>query len=309
MASFEQIVNSSTLNVVVPNVILDFPTKDIEHCAWLSKLRLGSEGTERERAFFGISRVFFLSLPSLICWLSSLDESLDFFLVLCLEQPDDAAADPAHPPLALLSFLVHTQVSYDAAYISPASVFNPSVPRLGTPPRTTSLKSTAGSGGLHVPPSIFPQNTPNPAPVTTEQGRRYVRAEGVTLASGMWGEELDTSKPGQVKGRDAFALLWDETAGVWVAVYRMCVNVGAFSKTFDRLSHSHSVPGSILAVARSRSVALSHSIDHCKGEADSHDASQGCPFNYVRGSRGPTRVAQVCGHGDLQRCARNRRRL
>jgi hypothetical protein len=209
-------------------------------------------------------------------------------------------ADPAHPPLAILSFLAHTQVSYDAAYISPASLSNPSVPRLGTPPRTTSLKSTAGSGGLHVPPNIFPQNTPNPAPVTTEQSRRYVRAEGVPLASGMWGEELDTSKPGQDKDRDAFALLWDETAGIWVAVYRMCVNVGAFTKSFDRLSHSYSVPGSILAVARSRPVALSHSIDHYKGEADSHDASQGCPFGHVRGSRRPTRVAQVCGHGDLQ---------
>jgi len=86
-----------------------------------------------------------------------------------------------------------------------------------------SLKPTTGGGGLHVTPSIFPPNTPNPAPVTTEQDRRYVRAEGVTLVSGMWGEEPDTKS---VKDRDAFALLWDETAGVWVAVYRMCVNVG-----------------------------------------------------------------------------------
>jgi hypothetical protein len=243
--------------------------------------RIGGNGARASFLRYCISRVSFLPPPSLICWLPSLDESLDFFLVLCLEQSKDAPADPAHPPLALLSFLAHTQVSYDAAYISPASVSSPSVPQLGTPPRTTSLKSTAGSGGLHVPPSIFPPGTPNPAPVTTEQGRRYVRAEGVTLASGMWGEELDTSKPGQVKDRDTFALLWDETAGVWVAVYRMCVNVGAFSKTLDRLSHSLCVPGSILAVARSRPVALSHSIDHCKGEADSHDASQGCPFDYV----------------------------
>jgi hypothetical protein len=169
---------------------------------------------------------FFLSLPSLICWFPLLDESLDFFLVLCLEQLGDVPADPARPPLALLSFLTHIQVSYDASYISPVSVSTPSVPRLGTPPRTTSLKSTTGSSGLHAPPSIFPPNTPNPAPVTTEQDRRYVRAEGVTLVSGMWGEELDPAKPGQVKDRDAFALLWDETAGVWVAIYRMCVNVG-----------------------------------------------------------------------------------
>jgi hypothetical protein len=87
--------------------------------------------------------------------------------------------------------------------------------------------SHEGNGGPHVPPSIFPPNTPNPSPVTTEQDRRYVRAEGVTLVSGMWGEELDPTKSGQVKDRDAFALLWDEIACVWVAVYRMCVNVGA----------------------------------------------------------------------------------
>ena len=56
MASFKEIVDSSILNVVVPNVVLDFPTKDIEHSAWLSRLR--SEGIERERAFFGIFFLF-----------------------------------------------------------------------------------------------------------------------------------------------------------------------------------------------------------------------------------------------------------
>jgi hypothetical protein len=221
MTSFEEIVSSATLNVIVPNVVLEFPTKDIDHSAWLRRLR--SEEIERERAFFGISRFPFLSLSSLIRWFLSLDECLDFFFVLSLEKPEEAPVDPAHPPLTLLSFLTHTQVSYDATYISPASVSALSVPRLGTPPRIMSLKPTAGSGGLHVPPNIFPPNTPNPAPVTTEQDRRYVRAEGVTLVSGMWGEELDIKS---VKDRDAFTLLWDETAGVWVAVYRMSVNVG-----------------------------------------------------------------------------------
>jgi hypothetical protein len=62
--------------------------------------------------------------------------------------------------------------------------------------------------------------------MTTEQDRRYVRAEGVTLMSGMWGEESDSAKVRQVNDRDSFALLWDETASVWVAIYRMCVNVG-----------------------------------------------------------------------------------
>jgi hypothetical protein len=51
MAPFEEIVNSSTLDVIVPNVILDFPTKDTNHSAWLSRLR--SDEIARERAFFG----------------------------------------------------------------------------------------------------------------------------------------------------------------------------------------------------------------------------------------------------------------
>ncbi len=159
-----------------------------------------------------------------MCWL---DEFLDFLFVLRLEQPDDAPSDPAHPPLGLLSLLTCTQVSYDATYISPAPAPAQPAPRLGTPPRTISLKPTAGNGALHVPPNIFPPNTPNPTPVTTEQDRRYVRAEGMTLVSGTWGEVSDPAKAKLVEDRDAFALLWDETAGVWVAVYRMCINVGA----------------------------------------------------------------------------------
>jgi hypothetical protein len=62
--------------------------------------------------------------------------------------------------------------------------------------------------------------------MTTEQDRGYVRAEGVTLVSGMWGEESDPTKARQVNDRDSFALLWDETASVWVVIFRMCVNVG-----------------------------------------------------------------------------------
>ncbi|KAI9457523.1 TRAPP trafficking subunit Trs65-domain-containing protein [Russula earlei] len=203
MPTFEQIINSSTLNVIVPNASLEFPTTDIDGQAWLEKLR--SKDIERERAFF--------------------DECLDFFLVLCLEQPDEAFADPAHPPSALLSFLAHTQVSYEAIYITPAPASSLPVSRLDTMPRTTSLKPIAGNGGLHVPPSIFPPNTPNPTPLTTEQDRRYVRTEGVALVSGIWGEEVDSSQPRRIKDRDAFALLWDEISHVWVAVYRMCIEV------------------------------------------------------------------------------------
>lgn len=207
MASFDRFVNSSKLNVFVPNVVLQFPPQDINYSTWIRKLR--SDKVERKRAFF--------------------DEFLDFFLVLCLEHPDEASFDPAHPPSALLAFLAHTQVSYDASYISSASASSPSTPRQSALPRTASLKPSAETGVLHVPPSIFPPNTPHPTPMTTEQDRRYVHAEGVTLVSGMWGEESDPANARQVNDRDSFTLLWDETASVWVAIYRMCVNVAFLS--------------------------------------------------------------------------------
>ena len=54
-----------------------------------------------------------------------------------------------------------------------------------------------------------------------------MRTEGVTLKSGTWGKASDPTKERLLKDRDAFALLWDEMVGVWVAVYRMCINVGA----------------------------------------------------------------------------------
>lgn len=62
MVSFERIVNSSTLNVIVPNVVLEFPPQDIDYSAWVRKLR--SDKVERERAFFGISYgvLFFIQL-------------------------------------------------------------------------------------------------------------------------------------------------------------------------------------------------------------------------------------------------------
>ena len=126
-----------------------------------------------------------------MCWL---DEFLDFLLVLRLEQPDDAPTDPTPPPLAHLSLLSCVQVSYDATYISPAPIPAQPSPRIGTPPRTTSLKPTPGSSVLHVPPNIFPLTTPNPTPITTEQDRRYVRTEGVTLVSGTWGQASDPTK-------------------------------------------------------------------------------------------------------------------
>ena len=53
MASFERFVNSSTLDITVPNEVLEFPPQDIDYSTWVRKLR--SDKVERERAFFGIS--------------------------------------------------------------------------------------------------------------------------------------------------------------------------------------------------------------------------------------------------------------
>ncbi|KAI0065986.1 hypothetical protein BV25DRAFT_1989048 [Artomyces pyxidatus] len=203
MATFEQIVNSSTLDVVVPNTSLGFPSQEVEPTQWLQKLN--ADDVERRLAFF--------------------DEYLDFLLVLRLESPDDTLTDSSQPPIALLSFLTHTQVSYDATYISPLPLSAAPIPRVGTPPRTVSLKAKAKG---HVPPSIFPPSTPNPTPATADQDKRYVRAEGTTLASGVWGEEKDAHGQGKGAGkedRDAFALLWDAGKKVWTAVFRMSVSV------------------------------------------------------------------------------------
>jgi hypothetical protein len=224
MVTFEQIVNSSILDIIVPNVSFRFPTQDIDHGPWLEKLR--SEQVERKRAFFGSPTVSFLP-PSLTHLWLFLDEFLDFFFLLHLEKPGEESVHPAHPPFTLLSFLAHAQVSYDATYISRASASTLSAPPLGgTPPRTASVKQNARKGA-NVPPGMFPVNTPSPTPVTTEQNRSYVCAEGVKLASGIWGEEPGPVKERPVEAKDSFALLWDKTSGNWVAVYRMCVNVGA----------------------------------------------------------------------------------
>ena len=149
--------------------------------------------------------------------------------------------DPAKPPPSLVAFLAHAQISYEASYISrhPVStVPDPSASsitslgslRLSTPPRATSSKARS-----HVPPSIFPPNTPNPTPVTAEQDKQYVKSEGAVLASGVWGEGQNTQGKGKEDGKqgmEAFALLWEPEQKEWIAVYRMTVNVGECTLVF-----------------------------------------------------------------------------
>lgn len=119
------------------------------------------------------------------------------------------------------------------------------------PPQTQGHKARG-----HVPPSIVPPVTPHPTPSTRVEDRRYaganVREQGVLLVGGIWGEERDGRKSlsnGTVfeKGRQSaeeaeqkeesrFQLLWDEKDGVWVAVYKLWIDVGAtFSVSFISL--------------------------------------------------------------------------
>jgi len=56
MATFEHIVNSAGLEVIVPNTTLGFPTGDIAAEDWLARLK--SKNVERKLAFFGMDVAF-----------------------------------------------------------------------------------------------------------------------------------------------------------------------------------------------------------------------------------------------------------
>ncbi|KAI0035204.1 TRAPP trafficking subunit Trs65-domain-containing protein [Vararia minispora EC-137] len=199
--SFESTVANCSLDIVVPDTTVGFLGRDDDEKEWLTKLK--SENVERKLTFF--------------------DEQLQFLLVLRLAHPEDVEpADAAHPPPYLLSFLAHTQVSYEASYISALSHAPPPAIRLNAPPRTTSsgLKPRG-----HLPPSIIPPATPNPMPATAENDRRYMRSEGTPLTSGVWGESASDDEP-------SFALLWDQELDVWTAVFRLRLNVAYFEMPY-----------------------------------------------------------------------------
>jgi hypothetical protein len=151
------------------------------------------------------------------------DEQLQFLLVLRLGHPEDEElVNPAKPSPVLLSFLAHTQISFDAAYISPLSHAPPPAVRMNAPPRA--------SGGLkprgHLPPSIIPPATPNPMPATAEHDRRYMRSEGTPLTSGVWGESTDDDEL-------SFAILWDSELDLWTVIFRLRINIGEHTTKFS----------------------------------------------------------------------------
>lgn len=132
----------------------------------------------------------------------------------------DSPLEPDCPPTDVVTFLAHLQVSLEATYISatPTVPDNPHSARLSAPPRTSSagrLKSRLNNAH----PSIFPPHTPNPTPSTADNDRRYVRSEGTLLLASIWGQDASENS------QEAFSLILSEADRVWVAVYRLAVNV------------------------------------------------------------------------------------
>ena len=130
------------------------------------------------------------------------------------------------PPVTLLSFLAHLQITWDASYISslpppPPSPSPLSDGKLAVPSRTVSIPKPKTDSLMPTHPSIFPPNTPNPAPSTNEADRQYVQAQGTPLRFGIWGEATDPKNP----HAESFSLIWSGKYKTWIAIYKMTVQV------------------------------------------------------------------------------------
>ncbi|KAF8635606.1 hypothetical protein AX15_000246 [Amanita polypyramis BW_CC] len=191
--SFDQTFTSATLDVAVPDTSLDIPSQETID-DWLARVRTGS--VDRKQAFF--------------------DEQLRAFLIVRIKQP--APEDDA-PPQPLLSLLAHLQVSFEATYISPVpdTPQDPRITNLSTPPKSSSLSK--GNPRLSLHPSIFPPNTPNPTPSTSEYDRKYLTSEGTLLLASIWGQT--SSKD----AKEGFTLVWSPEEQVWAAIYSFSLTV------------------------------------------------------------------------------------
>ncbi|KAL4242383.1 hypothetical protein ABKN59_011869, partial [Abortiporus biennis] len=217
MSAFEELFNSAELNVVAPTSSVGFPqTNSFSADDWLEKLE--DESLDRKMAFF--------------------DEHLDFVLTIRFEnseplEEESLSATPPKPPIELLTFLAHLQISYDASYISslPSVVTSTPESNLGpVPPRTISITRNKATTLAPNHPSIFPPSTPHPVPSTAASDRQYVQSQGTLLRAGIWGEStLDTAAP----STDTFALLWSSADKIWVAAYKMTVQVSFMSTMFS----------------------------------------------------------------------------
>ncbi|CAL1706026.1 unnamed protein product [Somion occarium] len=210
MSNLEEYFNSAVLDVITPIVSVGFPPHEDIHAAnaWLEAVE--DENVDRNLAFF--------------------DENLAFVLLLRFgyEQFDEDGLEdtkPRKPPISLLSFLAHLQISWDASYISslppPPSPSPTADGRPPVPSRTVSIPKTKATSLMPVHPSIFPPSTPHPLPSTGDADRQYVQAQGTPLRFGVWGENSNLE---DAQNED-FALLWSEKDKTWVAVYKMTVQV------------------------------------------------------------------------------------
>ncbi|PIL28002.1 hypothetical protein GSI_09853 [Ganoderma sinense ZZ0214-1] len=204
MSSYEDLFESSVLEVIAPPPSLEFPSAYTGDKAseWLARAQ-GPSG-DRKTAFF--------------------DENLDFFLHIRFPVPVEESAQPdpnPPPPLHLLSYLARLQISYETAYISPSATTPESTPgsRFSTaPPRNSSMQRNRPDDLLGGSPSLFPPHTPNPIPSAAGSDLKYVQSQGTPLVSAIWGESDDRDK-------EAFALLWDANDRSWVAIYKMTILV------------------------------------------------------------------------------------
>ncbi|KAM5530360.1 hypothetical protein V8D89_015979 [Ganoderma adspersum] len=204
MSSYEDLFESSVLEVIAPPPSLEFPSGYTAEKAseWLARAQ-GPLG-DRKTAFF--------------------DENLDFFLSIRFPVPSDEPFHPdptPQPPPHLLSYLARLQISYETSYISPSATTPESTPgsRFSTaPPRNSSMQRNRPDDLLGGSPSIFPPHTPHPIPSAAESDLKYVQSQGTPLVSAVWGESDNRDK-------EAFALLWDPNDRSWVAIYKMTILV------------------------------------------------------------------------------------
>ncbi|KAI5122583.1 hypothetical protein M0805_004799 [Coniferiporia weirii] len=196
MANAEQIFNSCTLDLVVPDNILQLPALDGSVTAddWL---QLAQDSGCRTKAFF--------------------DEKLEFYLTVRFQHEDQSpnllSPDNRSPPTLLLSFLNHLQISLEATYIPSAPQEVSHNGRLPMPPARTSS-------------AALTPKTPNPMPLTNELDKKYMFAEGTPLKSFVWGEDL-------AEEGDSFRLLQSTSEMCWVAIYKLTLSVVYVKTNFN----------------------------------------------------------------------------
>lgn len=194
-ASLEDLFTACTLQTSVPSVTVEYPPLDAD--TWLDSLT--NARVDRKQAFF--------------------DEQLSTYLTLQIPASSKDTAAPSQPPKDVLSLLTHVQVLLEASYI-PQVDQTPEPPQtafLSAPPRGSS-QAKLDPKGLHHP-SIFPPSTPNPTPATVDGDQRYVRSEGTTFASKVWGEDTGRTSTESVH------LLYSSKRQEWIAMYRLVLVV------------------------------------------------------------------------------------